>query len=371
MSYSSNNLSSATSIIKVGTPVNLNTFSSFSFRNCSSLIDIPQLDTSNFTSFSAMFDSCASLNVDKEVIFNATKATDFSNMFNKSGYIKKVTFTNTSGVTNFDYMFYYSRVNEVSGIDFTNREVPSNANGLPFSWSYIQTISNVKTPENAVYLFRDAQNLKNIYNLDTSNTTNFNEMFSECRGLQQISEIDTSKGTSFNGMFYDCNSLINLPATLDTSDCTRFSETFAYCKNLVTSPKINTSKATLFGWMYKGCTKLQSVPVLDCSNVQRWLGNFDNCTSLTTVGGFTNLGKSLIESNHNSNYSGIGFNNCPLTRDSARNIFNGLYDIRNSEHLSNYPSYRQIHFSATTFDSLRDTDIAIATNKGWTVVRGI
>ena len=191
------------------------------------------------------------------------------------------------------------------------------------------------------------------------------------RNLTTVEKINLSGLTELKRTFYECNSLVSLPDTLDTSDCTRFSETFAYCKNLVTSPKINTSKATLFGWMYKDCTKLQSVPVLDCSNVQQWLGNFDNCTSLTTVGGFTNLGKSLIESNHNSNYSGIGFNNCPLTRASARNIFNGLYDIRNSEHLSNYPSYRKIHFSATTFDSLRDDDIAIAANKGWTVVRGI
>ena len=172
VSYS-NNSSSIVSLIKIGTPVNLDTLSSFSFSGSISLIDIPELDTSNFTSFSSMFNNCISLNVDKEVIFNAAKATDFRNMFHNSGYIKKVTFTNTSGVTDFNSMFYYSRVNEVSGIDFTNRKVPSSANGLSFEYSHIQTISNVKAPENAVYLFREAQDLKNIYNLDTSNTTNF------------------------------------------------------------------------------------------------------------------------------------------------------------------------------------------------------
>ena len=321
VSYSSNNLSSATSIIKVGTPVNLNTFSSFSFRNCSSLIDIPQLDTSNFTSFSAMFDSCASLNVDKEVIFNATKATDFSNMFNKSGYIKKVTFTNTSGVTNFDYMFYYSRVNEVSGIDFTNREVPSSANGLPFSWSYVQTISNIKAPENAVYLFRDAQNLKNIYNLDTSNTTNFNEMFSGCRGLQQISEIDTSKGTDFGYMFYRCYNITSIPQ-LDTSSGTRFYNMFEDCQALESIPELNAPNGTTFSNMFLACKSLKSASLPDTSKGTNFNGMFQSCTSLESA--------SLLNTSSGTDFSRMFFrcnslNSIILQNTSSGTNFNQMF----------------------------------------------
>ena len=322
MSYSSNNLSSATSIIKVGTPVNLDTFSSFSFRSCTALIDIPQLDTSNFTSFAGMFDSCINLNVDREVIFNATKATDLSNMFNESGYIKKVTFTNTSGVTDFDYMFYYSRVNEVSGIDFTNREVPSNANGLPFSFSYIQTISNVKAPEDAVYLFRDAQNLKNIYNLDTSNTTNFNEMFSGCRGLQQISEIDTSKGTRFTYMFYRCYNITSIPQ-LDTSNGTVFVSMFEDCQALESIPELNTPNGINFSNMFVGCKSLKSASLSDTSKGINFSNMFKNCTSLESA--------SLPDTSSGTNfvqmfYGCSSLNSIILQNTSSGTNFNSMFD---------------------------------------------
>ena len=281
VSYS-NNPSSTASLIKIGTPLNLDTLSSFSFGNYTSLIDIPQLDTSNFTSLSGMFNNCISLNVDREVIFNAAKATSTKDMFYKSGYIKKVTFTNTSGVTNFRDMFYYSRVNEVSGIDFTNREVPSNANYLPFSYSYIQTISNVKTPENAVYLFRNAQDLKNIYNLDTSNTTNFEEMFSGCIRLKQISEIDTSKGTNFNKMFYKCSNITSLPQ-LDISNGTNFVFMFSECSALESIPELNAPNGTDFRYMFSGCTSLKSASLLNTSSGTNFSDMFFRCSSLNSI----------------------------------------------------------------------------------------
>ena len=314
VSYRSNNFSSASSLIKIGNPVNSDTFSSFSFGDCYSLIDIPQLDTSNFTRFSYMFDNCTSLNVNKEVIFNATKATDFSNMFRRSGYIKKVTFTNTSGVTDFDYMFYYSRVNEVSGIDFTNRKVPSNANGLPFSWSYIQTISNVKTPEDAVYLFRGAKNLKNIYNLDTSNTTNFDEMFYECRGLQQISEIDTSKGTKFSYMFYRCYNITSIPQ-LDTSSGTNFGDMFEECKALESIPELNTSSGTNFSNMFYSCTSLKSASLPDTSKGTNFNEMFSNCNSLESA--------SLLNTSSGTNFNRMFFNCSSLNSIILQNTSSG------------------------------------------------
>ena len=313
VSYS-NNPSFTDSLIKIGTPLNLDTLSSFSFSGSISLIDIPQLDTSNFTSLSGMFNNCMSLNVDREVIFNAAKATDFSNMFYKSGYIKKVTFTNTSGVTNFRDMFYYSRVNEVSGIDFTNREVPSSANGLPFSWSYVQTISNIKAPENAVYLFRDAQNLKNIYNLDTSNTTNFNEMFSGCRGLQQISEIDTSKGTDFNKMFYNCSSLTLIPQ-LDISNGINFMFMFPDCSALESIPELNAPNGTNFSYMFLGCTSLKSASLSDTSKGTNFDSMFQSCTSLESA--------SLPNTSSGTNFNKMFYNCSSLTSIPQLDTSNG------------------------------------------------
>ena len=324
VSYSNN--PNGTPIIKIGTPVNLNTLSSFSFGSCTSLIDIPQLDTSNFTSLSSMFNGCTSLNVDREVIFNAAKATSTQDMFYKSGYIKKVTFTNTSGVTNFDDMFYYSRVNEVSGIDFTNREVPSNANSLPFSYSYIQTISNVKAPENAVYLFRGAQYLKNIYNLDTSNTTNFEEMFYECRGLKQISEIDTSKGTKFVYMFYRCYNITSIPQ-LDISSGIYFGNMFEDCQRLESIPELNAPNGTNFSQMFIGCEALKSASLSDTSKGTNFSYMFKNCTSLESA--------SLPNTSSGTNFTQMFYrcsslNSIILQNTSSGTNFNSMFSNCNS-----------------------------------------
>lgn len=313
VSYS-NNPSSTASLIKIGTPLNLDTLSSFSFGNYYSLIDIPQLDTSNFTSFSGMFNNCISLNVDREVIFNATKATNFNNMFYKSGYIKKVTFTNTSGVTNFNNMFYNSRVNEVSGIDFTNRKVPSNANDLPFNYSHIQTISNVKAPEDAVYLFRDAQDLKNIYNLDTSNTTNFNEMFSGCIRLQQIPEIDTSKGTNFRYMFYKCYNITSLPQ-LDISSGTDFMFMFSECSALESIPELNAPNGTNFSNMFYSCSSLKSASLLNTSSGTNFNRMFFSCSSLNSI--------ILQNTSSGTNFSQMFYNCSSLTSIPQLDTSNG------------------------------------------------
>lgn len=45
---------------------------------------------------------------------------------------------------------------------------------------------------------------------DTSNGTNFSNMFNGCSGLTTIPQLDTSKGTEFGGMFYGCSALTNL-----------------------------------------------------------------------------------------------------------------------------------------------------------------
>ena len=371
VSYS-NNPSSTASLIKIGTPLNLDTLSSFSFNGSISLIDIPQLDTSNFTSLSGMFNDCINLNVDREVIFNAAKATSTKNMFYKSGYIKKVTFTNTSGVTNFRDMFYYSRVNEVSGIDFTNREVPSSASGLPFSWSYVQTISNVKAPENAVYLFRDAKNLKNIYNLDTSNTTNFEEMFYECRRLKQIPEIDTSKGTEFSRMFYKCYNITSLPQ-LDTFNGTNFNSMFEDCQSLESIPQLDTSNGTNFSYIFSGCSELIKVSSLSLKSLSTNISS----TYFTGYGTINKLRYALLKDfGTGSNCTsadftkwpkwGIEDETIPLSAGARQSLVDTLITYSYDRATAGY-STCTVTLSSNTKALLTQDEIAQITAKGYTL----
>ena len=67
--------------------------------------------------------------------------------------------------------------------------------------------------------------------IDTSEVTNFNNMFDSCSKLTTIPQIDTSKGTTFNYMFYRCSQLTTIPQ-LDVSNGTGFSFMFSDCTNL-------------------------------------------------------------------------------------------------------------------------------------------
>ena len=77
---------------------------------------------------------------------------------------------------------------------------------------------------------------------------------------------------------------------------------------------------------------------------------FEGCNSLANVtGSFTNIKDHL------------DLQDCPLTVDSAMLFINGLAKVENEHY---------ILFHNTTYDKLSDSQIYMATNKGWTVVRG-
>ena len=151
------------------------------FDGCSSLTEVPQLDTSNGTNFSFMFDSC-------------TLLTDVPQL-------------DTSNGTNFSYMFDgCSSLTEVPQLD--------TSNGTNFS-----------------NMFKGCELLTTIPQLDVSNGTNFSYMFYNCTSLTEVPQIDTSNGTNFTAMFGNCSSLTEVPQ-LDTSNGTNFINMFRNCTSL-------------------------------------------------------------------------------------------------------------------------------------------
>ncbi len=77
---------------------------------------------------------------------------------------------------------------------------------------------------------------------------------------------------------------------------------------------------------------------------------FKGCTSLTTVKGKNNV-------------FAVDFvlSDSPLTNKSAMVFINGLSDVA---------STKEITFKRTTYDTLTEEQIAMATSKGWSVIRG-
>lgn len=224
--------------------------------------------------------------------------------------------------------------------------------------------SNVTGMDN---MFNQCQRLITISQLDTSNVTSMSRMFYYCTRLISIPQLDTSKVTKMNEMFYQCSSLTSIPQ-LDTSNVTNVNSMFYYCRLLIELPDFNCVKLTNFGsqsyqsWLYN-CSQLQKIGVIDCdsvTNINYFFGDSSK-TYLTDFGGCRNLGKASSVSNTNSNYF---MNYAPnLTYESVMNVLNGLYD-RATAGLS----VLTLKLHANHLAMLSEDDIAIATNKGWTIV---
>ena len=214
-------------------------------------------------------------------------------------------------------------------------------------------------------LYRNAGNLVTRINLDTSNVTNMSNMFYMCKLLTTIPQLDTSNVTDMSQMFYYCDMLLDVPQ-LDTSNVTNMSNMFGRCSPLSELPDFNCVKVKNFGdyssWLYN-CSNLKKLGVVDCDSVTSINYFFGNApgTYLTEFGGCRNLGKASSVSGTNGNYF---MNYAPnLTYESVMNVINGLYD-RASAGLS----VLTLKLHANHLAMLSEDDIAIATNKGWTIV---
>ena len=139
------------------------------FKNNPTLVeDVDKIDTSNGTSFAAMFYSCSSLKTIP--LLDTSSGTNFTSMFHSCSSLKTIPSLDTSSGTNFTSMFH------------------------------------------------NCQNLETIPSLDTSNGTSFAAMFYNCQNLETIPLLDTSNGTSFASMFNNCLRLESVSLTTAKSD---------------------------------------------------------------------------------------------------------------------------------------------------------
>ena len=205
--------------------------------------------------------------------------------------------------------------------------------------------------------------IKNIPLIDTSDYTSMRSMFSGYSSLATIPLLNTSNVTDMYFMFANCSSLTTIPK-LDTSKVTNIAQMFNFCSSLTTIPQIDTSKVSSIFYMFNGCTSLIEIPQLDTSSVTNIDSIIYNCSNVTTLGGFINLGKAYLttQSANNSAYTlNLSYSN-NLTHDSLMNVINNLYDIATAG-----VQPQQLVLGSTNLAKLTEDEIALATNKGWTV----
>ncbi|MDE6235178.1 MAG: DUF285 domain-containing protein, partial [Muribaculaceae bacterium] len=263
------------------------------------------------------------------------------------------------------------------------------------------------TTSNNLTIFSDTP----VVDFSSIDTSNINDMTSMCQ-LPQVTELDvssfaTGRVTSMKNMFKGCGKLKKLDVrSFETSKVQIFYGMFQDCialESLATSWNLNS--ATDVRWMFKGCSSLNYL-LIDWSNTNRIItleGMFEGCTSVKNLdlvslrispngdGAFIRMFaecellkeldirnfdfenntcqprdmfyrcvslKTLIFGKNYRDFT-LDFGDCPLTHKSAMSVINGLKQCTKEA---------QLIFSAETFNTLTQEELALALSLGFTVV---
>lgn len=157
---------------------------------------------------------------------------------------------------------------------------------------------------------------------------------------------------------------------LNISNRTRLSDMFAQWNNLISVGEMDTSNVTTMYGMFRECPNLITIPALNAEKVTDIDGVLSFTSSLTNFGGFINLGMAY-DTSKDANFGdytlqlgilyGESFSK-NLTHESLMNIINNLYDIKTKG-----CNAQKLILGTTNLHKLTSEEIAIATNKGWTV----
>ena len=232
-------------VIDPGVIANRNSLGLFrNLYNLKSIQGLENLDTSQVTDMSYMFDGCILTSLD-------------------------LSHFDTSHVTNMSGMFYDYRVTSLDLSHFDTSQV-TDMTGMFGGCSSLTSLD--------------------LSHFDTSHVTNMDGMFSGCGDLTSLdlSHFDTSHVTDMEEMFLKCVSLTSLDLShFDNSQVTNMDGMFESCVELtsVDVSHFGTSQVTSMLGMFGGCEKLTSVDVshFDTSQVTDMTGMFEGCFNLTSV----------------------------------------------------------------------------------------
>ena len=287
--------------------------------------EINNLDTSDIQRMRYMFSQCTSLT-----------SLDLSNF-------------NTSNVTDMASTFYNCRA--LTSLNLNNFDTSKVVNMMSM-FTGCQKIANI-----------------DVSNFDTSNVTAMSSMFNNMYALETInlSNFNTGKVQVMDSMFQNDTKLqeINLSSFTGTS-LTTARNMFSGCSSLqnLNISNLDTSNVNDFSYAFYNCSKLETIPKLKADKMKSITNSFNQCLKLKNFDGLENIGKAYITS-YSANYSNYLFglsSSKELTKESLINILNNLYDIK-----AKGCKAQTFSIGTTNIAKLTAEEIAIATEKGWTV----
>lgn len=190
---------------------------------------------------------------------------------------------------------------------------------------------------------------KTLYDAWDASRINATSLYQNNTNLVYAPHIDTSNVTNMVNMYYRCTNLRYAPL-LDTSNVVYMQNMYYSCSNIKIIPQHNTSNVTNVAQMFQAAS-IVTIPLLDFSNVINASNFLTNCGYVKNLGGFKNIKISF------------NLSSCTLlTHDSLMNVINNLYDLT-----ANGLNGQTLTIGSTNMAKLTADEIAIATNKGWTI----
>lgn len=286
----------------------------FAYQNPPINSSLKSFDTSNVKNMSYMFQSCGIRDVDQMKNWDVSKVEDMSYMFERNLTIE-------------------------GDADFSG-------------WN----VSNVKTFKGMFAGLTWSVQKKINFNFDgwlLSNATTMESMFEQQGYIEELN-INHFK-----------------PEKLGSGGLVR---TWYYCRNLkkLDISSWNCPTLTSISSAWNNCVELQELDIsgLSCEKLTNVSSAWSSCNKLTTLRFMNNFGRAFTQKSANySNYT-VNLSSCTnLTKESLMDVINKLYDLNLTYDVANGGTLytQKLTIGETNLAKLTAEEIAIATNKGWTV----
>lgn len=262
---------------------------------------------------------------------------------------------------------YASKIDSISGGGTSEKFVVPDGLKFGHSTSFDPTMFDVSNVTDMSYMFYYSSGLTGELDLSTWNVTNAITLkcfFNNCSKLTNInvSTWNFSRVTDMSYMFEKCSGLTGLSLlNFNTENVKTMFGMFSSCTGIteLNLSNFETSSLTETSYMFQYCSGLTSLNLssFDLTYVSSMTNMFYNCRALTDL--------QLPDLGHNQSCTSLDLSSCSaLTKDSILYLFNNAFDRA----AAGYTTVFTIKLNATTKALLSEDELAIATNKGFTVV---
>ena len=279
---------------------------------------------------------------------------------------------------NSDYLFYYYAGNDLSYIKGLDT---SKSSSMKYMFSQMTENVNFDDVEldcsncsNFDYLFDGSKKITSTPHFinDINTPRNRQYSFCNCYDLQRIN-VEYIYANAFKYSFYNCYDLLELPNICLDESVNGLQSTFKSCRKIT---KINNliiqGNLTSLNDAFSGCNLLEELPLFETKNITSLINAFTNLPSIVE---FPEYDFSSVKRNNQSlryldnmerfkaKNLGVSFilsSSTKMTREALLEVINNVKDLTGS-------SSATLTLGSTLLAKLTEDDIAIATNKNWTL----